>query len=251
MIRSVAVFFLDPFNIFLLLLLISAATYYSGRQKLFRGFFLVSMIWILIASTSLIPQNLLLSLEQQYFPLTEEEAKHFDGDVNIVVLGGGHGFNENLPANSLLSLQALARLNEGVRLHRLIPGSKLVLSGYSATGRTTQAEMLGYAADNIGIDREKIILQNEPANTFEEARNYANRYGNQNRVILVTSAVHMPRAAMLFEKCGVEFTASPAHYRIWSPERRKAWWPMQRNMEYMKKSLNEYVGSLRDGVREC
>ena len=251
MIRSMGVFFLDPFNIFLLMLLASAIAYYGGWEKLFRWVFVCMLAWILITSTALIPQNLLISLEQSYLPLTDQEAELIEGDVHIVVLGGGHGFNEDLPANSLLSLQALARLNEGVRLHHLIPSSKLVLSGFSATGRTTQAEMLRYAALNIGIHPEDIILQTEPVNTYEEAKFYSNTFGNSKNVIVVTSAVHMPRAAMLFEKCGVEFTASPAHYRIWSPERRKAWWPMQRNMEYLKMSLYEHAGNLRDSMRTC
>jgi len=251
MIRSLSVFFLDPFNIFLLLLLATAAANYGDRKKLFRRLFVFMLIWVLITSTALIPQNLLLSLEQKYLPLTEQEAELIEGDVHIIVLGGGHGFNEDLPANSLLSLQALARLNEGVRIHRLIPGSKLVLSGYSATGRTTQAEMLRYAALNIGIHPEDIILQKEPANTYEEAKIYSKTFGNSGTVIVVTSAAHMPRATMLFEKCGVEFIASPAHYQIWSPERRKSLWPSARYMVQMQIALYEYAGLYRDRLRDC
>lgn len=209
------------------------------------------LIWLLIISTALFPQNMLISLEHRNQPLSDSEAGRFGEKTQIIILGGGHGFNEDLPANSLLSTQALARLNEGVRLHRLIPGSKLVLSGHSISGRTTQAEMLQAAAFNIGVKPENTLLQNEPSNTFEEAKFYSESFAGLHEVIVVTSAAHTPRAAMLFEACGVNATVSPAHYRIKDPARQKRIWPSLKNIELLRIALYEYAGIFRDGYREC
>lgn len=246
-----AKFLLEPFNIFLLLLVVASILWIVKKEQAFKWFFMAATVWLLVISTALVPQNLLISLEYRHLPLTKDEASNFGEDTHIIVLGGGHGFNRNLPANSLLSAQALARLNEGVRLLRLIPGSKLVLSGYSETGRTTQAEMLQEAALNIGVDYNRIILQKSPANTYEEAKIYSETFGNSHEVIIVTSAVHVPRASMLFRKCGVDYSVSPSNYRIWDPNRPKRLWPSVKYMEQMGLALYEYAGIYRDGLREC
>lgn len=251
MIKTIATFFLNPFNIFLLLLAGSLILWQLDKRRAFTWLISGAVVWLLLISTALLPQSFLISLEYRHLPLTETEASDFGPGTHIIVLGGGHGFNENLPANSLLSTQALARLNEGVRLHRLIPGSTLVFSGYSETGRTTQAEMLQAAAFNIGIKPENTTLQRNPVNTYEEAKVYSETYKNSYDVILVTSAAHIPRAAMLFETCGVDFTVSPANYRIWDPERPKRLWPSASYIEQMRIALYEYAGIFRDGFREC
>ena len=41
----------------------------------------------------------------------------------IVVLGGGHVSDPSLPANSQINPAALARVVEGVRLYKAIPGA--------------------------------------------------------------------------------------------------------------------------------
>ena len=49
----------------------------------------------------------------------------------MVVLGGGHTSYLRLPAMSKISKASLARLVEGIRIYKLFPASKLVLSGGS------------------------------------------------------------------------------------------------------------------------
>ena len=72
----------------------------------------------------------LLSLERSYPPLTDLNSLSNDIDVHIMVLGSGHTSDPALPANNQLSHNALGRLAEGIRLHRLLPGSKLITSGW-------------------------------------------------------------------------------------------------------------------------
>lgn len=179
-------------------------------------------------------------------PISVENLDDKDVEYHIVVLGGGHGFNERLPANSLLSNQALVRLNEGIRLHRQLPNSYLVTSGSKGSTPVSQAELLRQTAILLGVSGERVMVQEEPYNTFTEAAAYSRKYAGKHPVILVTNASHMPRAVMVFESFGVEVTPSPANYHIKeAPGFRWFGFPSTRNIGYLKSAFYEYIAILR------
>lgn len=243
MIISVAKFLLDPFNILWLLAFCSALAWYWDKTKLCRWLAGILAVLFLIVSTPLVPVLVLNSLEKQYEPVYVNALANPEAAYHIIVLGGGHGFDDRLPPNSLLSKKALGRLIEAVRLHRLLPNSTLVLSGFSASGGTTQAEMLQQTAILLGIQKEATLLQNVPANTYEEAMVYARNYGNSHPVILVTNAAHMPRAVKMFEKFGINPYSSPTNYRLkgsWKDKRIGL--PSLKYMEILRTGVNEYAG---------
>lgn len=243
MLIAIIKFFLDPFNVFWFLLGVSAAAWFLKRNEAARRLIAITGVWFLLVSTPLIPIALVNTLEDRYEPINVELLTDIEAEYHIIVLGGGHGFDDRLPANSLLSQRALGRLSEGIRLHRQLPNSKLVLSGYSSSGRTSQAEMLQRTAILLGVEEEKTLIQTEPGNTYEEAQVYAARYGNSRPVILVTSATHMPRAMMMFDKFGIDPAPSPANYRLKGSWKRKRFGlPSINNMEHFQAALNEYAG---------
>lgn len=242
-------FFLDPFNLFVVLILLTVIAGLLRLNRSMKVFAISTVLWFILISTPLIPTLLLDSLESRYEPfypevMTEEEK---NVDYNIVVLGGGHGYDDRLPANSLLSLQALARLNEGVRLYQQLPNSTLILSGYSASDRIPNAVMLRDTALLLGVDPLRMKIIPEPANTFEEAKYYSERFENGSPVILVTSASHMPRAAGVFRHFDVEIIPSPTHYRI-KESQKSVWfgWPSLSNISNLKSGVNEYAAITRD-----
>ena len=242
-------FFLDPFNLLMILSLLAILVGSLRSNGSIKVLAISAFAWFILISTPLVPTLLLDSLESRFEPvypeLMEEEQKN--AAYHIVVLGGGHGYDDRLPPNSLLSLQALARLNEGVRLHNQLPNSTLILSGYSASGRTPQAEMLNRTALLLGVDSTNTLTQPEPGNTTEEAMVYREKFGIEAPVILVTSAAHMPRAAAAFSHVGIDVSASPAHYRILESG-RSGWigWPSVRNISNMRTGMNEYAAIARD-----
>jgi uncharacterized SAM-binding protein YcdF (DUF218 family) len=243
-------FIIDPFNILLFLILLSFVSIWR-KQRALSKWLSITILWFLIISTPLVPGLILNSLENRYPPITAEQLSvaETDGQYHIVVLGGGHGFDDRLPPNSLLSTQALARLSEGIRIHIQLSNSILVLSGYSSSGRTTQAEMLQQTAVLLGVDPEKTITQKEPANTYEEGKVYAERFAGSKKVILVTSAAHMPRAVGVFHHFGINVMPSPAHFRIIGGQRIK-WigFPSIRNISLFRTGLNEYAALVRDSI---
>ena len=237
---------LDPFNILWFMVLIGTICLLLKKNSTVRRIFIGAGIWFLVISTPFLPTLLLDSLERQYEPVLPGQLSDSAISYHIIVLGGGHGFDDRLPANSLLSLTALSRLNEGIRLHRQIPKSTLILSGYSSSGRTTQAEMLRNTALLLGVEESNILIQTKPGNTLEEAQVYAEKYSGDEQIILVTSAVHMPRAVMLFERVGINVIPSPANYQL-KGSWRHVWFglPSIDNIKKLRSAIHEYAAILR------
>jgi uncharacterized SAM-binding protein YcdF (DUF218 family) len=163
-----------PLPIFWLLVILAAVFSGKGRKKSSRKLLGLSLLWLAMISTPFIPDLVVQSLENRYPVLVADGNdpvqlfKNEDlpgniaapaSDVHILVLGGGHTYDDRLPANNQLSLQALARLAEGVRLHRQIEGSTLITSGWAGKRETiSQAEVLAKAALLLGVDSSRIKM---------------------------------------------------------------------------------------------
>lgn len=242
-------FLIDPFNLLLVFSLLTIAAGLLRFKRSMQILVISTVTWFVLISTPLLPTLLLDSLESRYKPvypelMTDEEK---NTAYHLVVLGGGHGYDDRLPANSLLSLQALARLNEGIRLHNQLPNSTLILSGYSASNRIPNAVMLRDTALLLGVDSERTYIIPEPANTFEEAKYYSERFGDMSPVILVTSASHMPRAAGVFQYFNIEILPSPTHYRIKESQKNRWFgWPSLSNISNLSSAMSEYAAISRD-----
>lgn len=239
---------LDPFNILWFIVLIGLLCLFFKKRTVARSIFIGAGVWFLVISTPAVPNLVLNSLEQQFEPILVSDLSSPDPELeyHIIVLGGGHGFDDRLPANSLLSLNALGRLNEGIRIQRQLPNSTLILSGYSTSDRPSQAEMLRNTALLLGVEMDRTMIQTEPGNTLEEARVYSERFSGDQQVILVTSAVHMPRSVMLFERFGIDVIPSPTNYQIkgnWRYVRLGL--PSMNNVAKLRSAIHEYAAMIK------
>ena len=182
MFTSFVRFLIDPFNVLWILGVSSLVAWYFSKKVFLKRCLYTLICSFILFSTPLLPTLLLNSLESEYTPLDLSQIPDLGAKYHIVILGGGHGLDDQLPANSLLSRSALGRLAEGIRIHRQLPNSKLVLSGFSCSGGTTQAEMLNKTALLLGVKEEAILLQKEPGNTFKEAKVFNSTFGNNFRL---------------------------------------------------------------------
>ena len=128
----------------------------------------------------------------------------------IVVLGGGHVLDAAVPANDQIGHSALSRLVEAIRLQREIPGAKILLSG-GVGGEVKHADVLAGVAMTLGLEQEDFVLDRTAWDTEQEANNLSRRIGKA-PFVLVTSALHMPRAMALFRRAGVNPIAAPTHH---------------------------------------
>jgi uncharacterized SAM-binding protein YcdF (DUF218 family) len=183
------------------------------RKRRFLGTFWVTISFILLVllSYSPVPHALLRPLESRYPPLT-----HLDQIPKvrwIVVLGGGHCSDPNIGMVSQLSGSTLFRLVEGIRLHRALPDTRLILSGGAIFDTVAEAQSMENLALALGVEREKIVLDLHSRDTEEQSERIQ-KIVRKEPFILVTSAAHMPRAMALFQKIGLQAIPAPTDYGV-------------------------------------
>jgi uncharacterized SAM-binding protein YcdF (DUF218 family) len=225
------------------------------RQKAGRALLVLAAALLLLFSNKAVSNGLLRPLEGRY-PAVPEVAAGAPAPASIAgcrivaVLGGGHTDMPALPATGQLSSSALARIVEGARLLRILPGARLVVSGPGEPGRPSHAAVLARAAESLGIDPSRITLIDTALDTEDESLAFA-RLAGSSRVALVTSAWHMPRAAALFQRTGVDFIPCPADF-VARGSLRFHWADLACDSESLERStlaVHEWVGLLWLRVR--
>jgi uncharacterized SAM-binding protein YcdF (DUF218 family) len=200
-----------PFPVFYILILIAVLLGLRKKRKLSRVFVWLSILWLLLISTPYLPNLLVSSLENQFNVHFKAIYNPSVESIHILVLGGGHTNDSRLPTNNQLTNAALSRLIEGIRIQTYIPGSTLITSGAGYNNCVPQAEVLAKTALMLGVDSARIKMQTSPKNTWMEATEYKRLFGDSARLILITCAVHMPRAVYLFRKAGLDPIAAPTN----------------------------------------
>lgn len=233
-----------PLPVFWILIIVSGVFFYKKKIKKGNVFIATAGLWLFVVSTPFLPTILVNTLEKQYPSLINPAQTVKSSQINIIVLGAGHIADTSLPANDQLGLSALGRLVEGIRIQRILTGSRLVLSGWGGPDDgASQASILRAAALILGVPDSTISIQESPRNTREEAEAYVKNHGKEKTLIVVTSAVHMPRAMKLFKEVGLNPIAAPANHVIKNGSKGSFdWMPSSGNIALMELAIHEYVG---------
>lgn len=155
-------------------------------------------------------------LERRYPPLLDPSAV---SDARwVVVLGGGHQVDSWLPVTSRPSESSIYRITEGVRLQRALPGSQLVFTGFGGGSAISVAAVGRDLALALGTPPESVLIDERPRTTEEEAVAVMKLVGTE-PFVLVTSAVHMPRAMHLFHTQGLRPVPAPTQHHAVSASR--------------------------------
>lgn len=131
----------------------------------------------------------------------------------IVVLGGGMGVHAKCGAAEMYG--SADRVWTGARLWKAGKAPVMTLSGGDVEASTVPL------LQDFGVDKEALRYFSDARNTEEEARLIEEELvksrgngGERPRIILVTSAWHMPRAKMLFERVGFEVVPAPTDFEM-------------------------------------
>jgi uncharacterized SAM-binding protein YcdF (DUF218 family) len=129
-------------------------------------------------------------------------------------------------------------------LHKLLPGSHLVFSGSAKNQKISHAEILKKAALSLGVDEKEISLLPTSENTQMEASDFTSRFGTNSTLILVTDALHMPRAMLLFKKAGQSPIPAPTNYmkNLHGKKIDSNWHPSENNIYKMSIVMHEIFG---------
>jgi len=181
-------------------------------------------------------------LESQY-PFPPEALQRYEA---IVVLGGGV-----LPAGGARPLtelgpSTLRRTLCGVALLQENLAPVLVLSAGDAepfATRPTESTEMQKLALHLGVPDSAIVIESVSRNTYESAKEVKKLLEPRSKILLVTSAIHIPRSMLLYAKQGFRPTAFPCGYSVgaisWHP---LMFVPNVGALDLSSDAINEFLG---------
>jgi len=203
------------------------------------------LLWL--SATPWLSHNVQSLLEHRAGERNAESLPRADA---IVVLGGILSPPGSSSTDANLSAAA-DRLVYATRLYKLAKAPIVLVSGGNAnSAETTDAESVHGAAllGDWGIPANAILTETESTNTYENAvfsKLMLDRHGLKT-VLLVTSAMHMPRALATFRSAGVEATPAPTDFEASArgPSGLGDWAADPAALAVTTRTLKEYVGWL-------
>ncbi len=243
--------FLYPAGVITLLLV--AALIWWKKRKVSKLFILLALLILFLAGNRWISISLVRSLERQYPPMADKT----QADV-VVVLGGGTEAAQ-YPRQMVELNGAGDRVTYAYSLYQQKIAPLILLSGgsvdWQGTRTTSPAEDMAGLLTMMGLPSDAMILQSKSLNTQEDARFSARiiKENGYSRVVLVTSALHMPRSVKLFAAEGINVIPAPVDYTISDQEWKDlfTWqWenvlinilPTSSNLKSTTSSMKEYIG---------
>ena len=135
-----------------------------------------------------------------------------------------------------------------MRLARALPDVPLLLTGADRRGEIPPVAW-GYAqaARELGIAPARLRVLDTPVDTAQEARAaLAGTGAARPRLVLVTSAAHMPRAMRHFQAVGLDPIPAPTQHLAGRATGRRLsdWLPSAGNLRKTESALHEYLGLL-------
>jgi uncharacterized SAM-binding protein YcdF (DUF218 family) len=166
------------------------------------------------------------------------------GDAQaIVILGGGSYAAAPEYGGDTVGAVTLERVRWGARLHRLSGLPILVSGGSPFATRTSEAAQMKIAL-NQDFRTDVKWMEEKSFNTFESAR-YARQQlagAKIDRIALVTHAMHMPRARLVFEQAGFRVIEAPTGFSTLRPPGILNFLPSSQGLELSRAFLYEVIG---------
>lgn len=234
---------LYPVNLALWVMAFAIIVFLFNKRML--SFCLASLAFVWVLAWSL-PYTTLMAggfLENRYVPLNAHDYPTADA---IVVLGGhiqGNRHNWFTPFDK----QAVrSRETMAIELFLAQRAPIIILSGGALEGPVADTNNMARSLIQKGIPEQAIVLETTSQNTFENALLTQKTLSaiEKKRILLVTSALHMPRAMAAFEKQPILVTAAPLPSQIKIDLERplKLWKPDLLTLEASRSIIKEYVG---------
>jgi len=173
-----------------------------------------ALLILAILSFSPVAEKLASVLEDR-FPAATNDERPIKG---AIILGGGLNLASSVVKDRLVLGGAGDRLVAMADLARRYPEATIIFtggSGYLAGSKASEADLIEQHLSRLGITPGRILFERASRNTFENAvmtKAMVNPVQGE-RWLLVTSALHMPRAMGLFRAAGFDLEAYPVDWR--------------------------------------
>ncbi len=234
-------------------ILLVAAIIFNKKKKLRNGLILAALALLFISGNRWVSMSLARSLEWRYLPPAEIPA------VQVAVVLGGGTESMQYPRSMAEVNSAGDRVLYAARLYQQGKVDTLLLSGgniaWYGENSSSPAEDMQELLLLTRVPETAMWLEMQSQNTSENALYSAKilRAQNIDTVLLITSAMHMPRAVQLFEAQGLTVIPAPTDYTVTQAGWQNLWhssfeqfvinlMPTSGNISLTTNVLKEYIG---------
>jgi len=224
-------------------LLIARRYRYLGRTVM-----VVSVMSLLALSTDAGSAWLIRPLEQQSPQATSTEKNKSQA---IVVLGGGRarvasrdGDYDQVGPITLMRLRAAAHLQRKTHLPLLVTGG-----APDGRGESEAVLMARSLKDDFGLEARWVESNSNNTNQNAILSAQLLRQENIQQILLVTDAIHMPRARWAFEHAGLRVAPVPSHFVASGDFHLASFIPNAQSLKNSHYAIHEWLGLLGYSLR--
>lgn len=182
--------------------------------------------------------------------LESAHPRRVPGPADAIVVLGGYSDPALQPSGPPEFHGGVDRVVAGHRLLLRGVAPVLLLSGAASSPisrEEPEAMRVGRWLETLGVRPEQLVLEARSRNTAGNARETARLAAQHGftKLVLVTSAMHMPRAVACFEKLGLDATPFPVdHIARGTPLGIASFIPSERWLMHSKRLWHELAGTL-------
>lgn len=239
--------FLHPVPILVLLFLAGLILRRFEKTRKFAKFVLIADAVLFAVMFFGVFNFALKGLETKYKPFDGDNAALCEELRGAVVTVLGQGLEtEDLPARHCDNDCLRQRISEGAYVAHAIPDSTLLISMSGDASYEHKQEAVRQFAATYGFETNRVAFYIGARDTNEEAESTM-EFAGTNKVVLVTSASHMPRSMRIFRRYGCTPTPAPCEYKYFGPNARFTagdWHMGFHNINRFERLLHESFGLL-------
>lgn len=205
---KVLLFLLQPLTWLVILLLLNRFYFKAPKWKRVSK---IAFICIAILFSNGFLYNLAMINWQPAQRFDEIKNKHYQ--VGVLLCGMTYLDKDDVRYFATTS----DRFLQTVRLYKLGVIDTVFVSGGSGSldqSRPREADFLRNQLITFGVDQSRILVENQSRNTYEsavKANDYIGRH-KADSILIITSAIHMPRSRAVFRKQGYNTAVYPCNY---------------------------------------
>lgn len=243
--------FLYPLGLIGILLIIATVLLWR-KPRLATIPIVLALVVLLASSNGWVSEWLVRSLEYQYLPPAELPK------ADAVVVLGGATKPPIAPRPWVDVSEEGDRVFHAANLYKAGKAPKIILSGgrvdWEGANVFPESQDMAILLQSMGIPDTALIQEPNSRNTRENAINVKQIMQAQNirTILLVTSALHMPRSVWIFRKLGIEATPAPTDFLVTNETQAEmqssaqaftlSFLPEAERLKNTTRALKEYVG---------
>lgn len=243
-VTKVVIWLLSPLGMAFCLAGLVLALAWRRRMRSSIALAALAFVWLGVWSMPMVSHWLGSAIENQYPQVPMAAVAHAPA---IVVLGGAVS-PPRLGGSEIDLHTAADRVWYAARLFHAGKAPLLILSGGSDPERQaiSEARAMAIFLADLGVPAQAIVLEEQSRNTRQNAANSAAllKARGIDRILLVTSALHMPRAVTLFMAQGLQVVPAPTDFEASQPPPPGllAWLPDALALDTSGRAMKEIVG---------